>query len=138
MIRNSLIASAVAATIASTGLVAASPALAGGSVSYTYTPTTPQQALALQRGLQMYSYYSAAKANGGVIRQYGTGNIAGLGQSGSGNLGVIYQQGSNHSATLTQTGNNNTYGIFQFGNGGSTNVAQTGNGQVGVTFQRSW
>ena len=136
MIRTTLIATVAAAAIASGAFVA--PASAGGSVSFTYTPTTPQDARALKTGLALYSIYETAKANGGVITQKGLGNLAGLGQNGSGNLGVIYQHGNGQSATLQQNGNNNAYGIFQFGQGGNTNVVQNGNGQAGITIQSSW
>ena len=136
MTRKTLIATLAAATLSSALLVG--PAAAGGSISFTYTPTNAQDAQALKMGLTIYSMYQYSQANGGGITQKGLMNAAGLGQNGSGNLGVIYQNGIGNTGTLQQNGNNNAYGIFQFGHGGNTAVTQNGNGQTGITVQGSW
>jgi len=129
---NTLFAGSLAATIAATA-----PAVAGGSISFSYTPTTAQQAQALQTGFQLYSLFSAVQ-NGANISQYGTNNAAGIGQYGTGNFGVVHQEGTGHIGTLQQNGNYNTYGIFQFGQNTNANVIQNGNGQTGATFQFGW
>jgi hypothetical protein len=136
MTRKTIIATVAAMTLSSA--VLAGPALAGGSVSFTYTPTNAKDAQMLKMGLSIYSIYQYSQANGGGITQKGIMNAAGLGQNGSGNLGVIYQKGNGNTGTLQQNGNNNSYGIFQFGNGGNTAVTQNGNGQSGITIQGSW
>lgn len=132
---NSLSAVLVATIVSSTALPGT--AVAGGSISLSYTPAHADEARALQRGFQLYSLYKGLK-NGANIRQYGRNNAAGIAQSGSGNRGIIHQKGSGHSATLQQHGNRNSYGIFQFGRNTSANVAQYGNGQAGATFLFGW
>lgn len=115
----------------------ATPASAGGSVGFEYTPSNPDEANAVRLGLAIYAISRAIKGNASVI-QNGTGNAAGIGQFGSGNFGVIEQNGDGHEATLAQGGNNNAYGIFQFGSGTSGHVTQGGNGGTGLLFQAGW
>jgi hypothetical protein len=134
-IRNTLTASLVAGMIATAGFAA--PAMAGGSISFSFMPTNPSDAQGLQAGLQIYSLFNSLR-QGANIKQRGKHNIAGIGQNGAGNQGIIYQEGSNHSATLAQNGNNNTYGIFQFGRGTNVNVVQNGYGGTGTTFAFGW
>jgi major curlin subunit len=133
--RKTLTAALVATAIGSASLAA--PAYAGGSLSFTYTPTNAQDAQTLQTGLALYSLFGGLK-KGATIRQYGLNNLAGIGQYGYGNSGLIYQDGTGHAATLNQYGNNNSYGIFQFGKNTNANVSQYGYGQTGATFQFGW
>lgn len=136
MRKTSTIAAAlVAATIGTASLTA--PALAGGSLAVTYTPTNAHDAQQLQTGLALYSLFKGIKS-GGSIQQYGVGNAAGLGQYGYGNTGLIYQNGTGHQATLNQYGNANAYGVFQFGRNTTANVGQYGNGNTGATFLFGW
>lgn len=133
--RKTLAATVLAATLGSVALAA--PAAAGGSISFTYLPTSAKDAQNLQTGLALYSIFKGIKG-GASIQQYGLGNAAGIGQYGYGNSGIIYQDGKGHAATLNQYGNNNAYGIFQFGKNTNANVGQYGNGQTGATFQFGW
>ncbi|WP_291747846.1 curlin [Bauldia sp.] len=114
----------------------ATPAAAGGSVSFTYIPRDAKQARALSSTLQLFAAFDGMK-NGG-IKQKGKNNSAGLAQNGSGNFGLVHQQGSGHKGTLTQNGNNNAYGLFQFGKKTRANVVQKGTGKVGTTVQWGW
>jgi len=125
------IAAAALATAAATA-----PAAAGGSVSFTYVPSDPQEAQQLQTGLALYGLFKGLQD--GSITQNGNGNMAGLAQLGQGNLGVIHQEGNGHNATLDQQGNGNAYGIFQFGENTDAHVGQYGNGQAGITVQAGW
>jgi hypothetical protein len=134
-ILKTITAAAVAATIGSAAISA--PALAGGSVSFTYIPQTQKDAHALQTGMTLYQIFNGMQ-NGANIKQLGINNLAGIGQHGYGNTGIIHQDGSGHAATLNQYGNGNSYGIFQFGKNTNTNVGQYGNGQTGATFQFGW
>lgn len=127
----------LAAGLVATVVGSTAPALAGGSISFTYLPQNAQHAQALQTGLAFYGLYNHVQ-NGGSIQQFGLNNLAGLAQGGSGNLGIIHQEGNGHQATLNQYGNNNSYGIFQFGQNTNANVGQYGNGQTGATFQFGW
>lgn len=131
---NTLAAAFVAVSIGTAGLV--TPAAAGGSVSISVAPANAKQEKAIRAGLGLYALYNGIR-NGG-IRQKGTGNAAGLGQTGTGNLGVIHQDGRGHEGTLQQNGNGNSHGLFQFGRNTSGHVAQTGNGGTGATFQFGW
>lgn len=132
---HALTAVALAALIGSATFVA--PASAGGSISFTYTPTNSRDAQDLRVGLALYSLFNGIQKNGS-ISQHGVGNRAGIAQHGLGDTGIIRQEGRGHSATLRQTGNDNTYGIFQFGKNTNANVAQYGYGQTGATFQFGW
>ena len=133
--RKTLIASLAAVMIASAAFSA--PAMAGGSISLSYTPTNANDAQALQAGLQIYGLFNAMQHRAN-IRQRGRNNMAGVGQNGAGNYGIISQQGTSHSATLQQNGNNNAYGIFQFGRGTNVDVVQNGYGGTGATFAFGW
>jgi minor curlin subunit len=115
----------------------ATPASAGGSLSFEFTPSNPDEANAVRLGLALYAIGRAIEGDASVI-QNGTGNAAGIGQFGNGNFGVIEQNGDGHAATLAQDGDNNAYGIFQFGTGTSGHVAQSGNGGTGLLFQAGW
>jgi hypothetical protein len=132
---KALTASLVACMIAAAGLAA--PAMAGGSISFSFTPTNANDAQSLQAGLQIYGLFNSMR-QGANITQRGRHNMAGIGQNGAGNQGMIYQEGSNHSATLAQNGNSNTYGIFQFGRGTNVNVVQNGYGETATTFAFGW
>ena len=114
-----------------------SPAQAGGSIGFYFSPRTAQDSEALDLGLRAYSVYNGLRS-GASVRQFGRNNYAGIGQSGSGNLGIIRQEGSGHSASLRQNGNGNSYGIFQFGRDTDANVAQAGNGQSGAALLFGW
>ncbi|MEW6631795.1 MAG: curlin [Pseudomonadota bacterium] len=114
-----------------------SPARAGGSIGFYFSPRTTQDAEALDLGLRAYSLYNGLRS-GASVKQLGWNNYAGIGQNGGGNLGIIRQEGNGHSATLRQSGNDNSYGIFQFGRNTDTNVVQTGNGQSGAALLFGW
>lgn len=124
----------VAGAIGSAALTA--PAVAGGSFSVTYTPTDPQEAMAVQAGLLLYSIFAGGQANGSIA-QYGNNNQAGVAQNGGGNFGVVHQEGDDHSATLEQNGAGNACGIFQFGKGATNNVVQNG-GQTCLSVGFGW
>jgi len=134
-IRKTLTASLAASMIASAGFAA--PAMAGGSISFSFAPTNASDAQSLQAGLQIYGLFNSMR-QAANIKQRGRHNMAGIAQNGVGNQGFIYQEGTNHSGTLAQSGNNNTYGIFQFGKGTNVNVVQNGYGGTGTTFAFGW
>lgn len=121
----------VAAALGTAALAA--PAQAGGSIAFTVTPTSAQEAQAMRAGLAIYSIANQINSGAG-IRQIGIGNAAGIAQNGGGNVGIVHQQGSGHTGTLTQNGNGNAHGLFQFGNNSTGHVVQNGNGNTGATF----
>jgi minor curlin subunit len=131
---KTLMASLVAATIASAALV--TPAHAGGSISINLEPKNAKQENAMRAGLTIYAIVNAVE--NGSIKQIGNGNSAGLGQLGSGNLGIIHQEGDNHNGTLVQNGDGNACGLFQFGKGTNADVVQNGNGKTCATFAFGW
>ena len=115
-------------------LVALAPVVAeADTLSYTWTPSTAEEADAFRAGLMLYSLHNELR-NGGTVRQWGRENFAALTQSGGGNWGAIVQNGSGHSATLTQTGGGNAHAIIQAGEGATAEVTQTG-GEAGITVQ---
>lgn len=126
----------VAATVAAVviGLAGfAAPAMAGGQVSVSYTPTDPDEAMALGMGLQMFSLVQGMSATGANAHQNGNFNSAGFNQNGSGNNGLIFQEGNGHTGTISQNGNNNNCGLFQFGQNTNAQCAQNGNNGSSVT-----
>lgn len=135
MPRNTLIATLVAATLATMSAIA--PASAGGQVSIDIKPGTAQEAQAMRTGFALYSVVTGLQ-NGANINQLGINNLAGIAQNGGGNVGIVHQQGNGHSGTLQQNGNNNSYGIFQFGQNSNANVVQNGNGETGATVVLGW
>ena len=116
--------------------LAASAALAGGSVSFEVNPGNADEANAIRLGLALYQIAQAADGSAS-IHQAGNGNGAAIGQSGGGNQGVIHQEGNGHSGQLAQNGCD-SYGIFQFGEGTNANVAQGNGCQTGLLFQFGW
>lgn len=124
------------ATLAAAMLAMAAPAYAGGSISVSVQPRNADEAHAMRTGMLIYTIVNDARG-GGLIRQNGSGNAAGLAQYGSGNLGIVHQEGSGHTGTLTQNGDGNAHALFQFGNNTSGHVAQNG-GDTGATFQFGW
>ncbi len=120
---------------ASLGLGAmAGPAQAAGSLSITLLPGTAEDAQAMRAGMMIFNILNSMKTNGGVVRQNGFDNSAGLRQYGSSNFGTIWQEGVGHQGTLQQNGTNNAYGIYQFGENTNVDVSQFGSGQTGATF----
>ena len=113
----------------------ATPAEAGGQVSWTLAPSDPQSAGAVATGLRLYSAYNDLR--NASIRQRGHGNSAGLAQLGRGNVGLVEQRGNGHSGTLQQNGDGNSYGLFQFGRGARDQVVQNGR-ESGATFSYGW
>ena len=111
------------------------PAHAGGQISISVAPGSPDAEKAMRLGLGFYAIANGIK--NGSIKQNGFGNSAGLAQNGSGNLGLVHQEGDGHNGTLTQNGNGNMHGLFQFGKGTNGHVTQHG-GQTGATFQFGW
>lgn len=114
----------------------ASPALAGGQVSWSIAPADRGQADILSTGMRLYAI--GRDLRNGSIDQKGFGNVAGLAQRGRGNLGLVRQRGDGHSAELQQNGDDNTYGLFQFGRNARDAVVQNGNGRSGATFSYGW
>lgn len=119
---------------ASTALSA--PAVAGGSLNFSYTARNAEEAKAIRTGLTLYRVAKDIRANGSVT-QKGVANRAALAQRGRGNVGVIVQRGNNNDASLRQTGNGNSCGIFQFGGGSRADVSQDGNGAACLVIQAS-
>jgi major curlin subunit len=115
----------------------ATPALAGGSVSFALAPRNAQDAKIMDFGLRGYALYNGIRS-GALVRQFGRGNQAGLAQYGAGNVGIVRQQGEGHAAALQQRGNANTYGIFQFGRNTNADVVQDGDGQTGAAVTFGW
>lgn len=135
MIRSFVKPLSFALVLASLGPLA-SPAEAGGQVSWSLAPADRGQAEALSMGMRLYAI--GRELRGGSIDQKGLGNIAGLAQRGHGNLGLIRQRGDGHSATLQQNGDDNAYALFQFGRNGEDAVVQNGNGQSGARVTYGW
>lgn len=136
MIRTNLAVGMLAAALGLAAVSAPVPANAG-SVSFTVSPKGKDAEL-LRHGLNLYSLARSHRRNRARVDQRGTGNGAGVSQSGEGNVAGVFQRGSGHSATISQNGNNNAYGIFQFGRNTSTAVTQTGDGRRGLVFQGGW
>ena len=132
--KMTLIAGLTAATISTMALTV--PATAG-SVAFDFKPQNARQENALRLGLGIYGIVNSAR-NGGVVRQNGNNNSAGVGQYGGGNHGVVHQEGNGHNGTLNQHGNGNSYGLFQFGENTDAHVNQYGNGGTGATFVFGW
>lgn len=125
-------AAAIAATVIGVASIA-TPALAAGQVSISFTPTNPDQQQALGMGLQMFSLIQGMNATGANASQNGNFNSAGFNQNGSGNHGLIMQDGDSHQGTIEQNGDNNNCGLFQFGEATNAQCVQNGNGQSSVT-----
>lgn len=123
----------IALTLAASTALAA-PAMAGGTLSFSFNARNADEANAVRGGLALYSIINDVKTNGHVT-QNGLNNAAAMAQSGNGNRGVIHQEGNGHNASLNQRGNGNAYGVFQVGNGANGHVTQTGNGRAGILFQ---
>ena len=136
MTRKLTLTAAAALAITFGAALPAAPAYAGGSISISVAPNSPDEARAMRLGLGMYAIAKGFK-NGG-ISQNGFGNVAGLAQNGGGNFGVVHQKGDGHNGTLTQNGHNNSYGLFQFGKNTNGHVRQNGHGGTGATFQFGW
>ncbi len=124
-------AALAAAVIGVAGLSA--PAMAGGQVSVSFTPSDPDQQQALGMGLQMFSLFQGLSATGANAYQNGNGNAAGFNQNGSGNHGLVFQEGNGHEGTISQNGNGNNCGLFQFGENTDAECVQNGDGQSSVT-----
>lgn len=124
----------IAATLAAALIgLAANPAMAGGQVSFGFSPSDPQQAQTLGLGLQIFSLVQGLSSTGANAYQNGNNNGAGFNQNGWGNHGLIYQDGNGHNGTITQNGNNNACGLFQFGQATNAHCLQNGNNQSGIT-----
>ncbi|AHM03656.1 hypothetical protein roselon_01266 [Roseibacterium elongatum DSM 19469] len=122
------------ALVASTTL-AAVPAAANGTLSFTLNANTQQEADAIRAGLTLYQIVQGVES-GAFVHQNGRLNGAAIAQvAGAGSVGVIHQDGNGHNATLRQQGHGQAHGIFQFGNGAQANVVQRAHGQTGLTFQ---
>lgn len=131
MFRKTLTA---AALVAATTL-AALPAVAGGTLSFTMNARNAEEANAVRAGLVLYRIARGVES-GAFVHQDGSLNGAAIRQvSGGGSTGVIHQDGNRHRATLDQRGHGQSHGIFQFGNGANADVVQMHNGQAGLTFQ---
>lgn len=116
--------------------ILAAPASAGGSLSLSFHPTSPQDTRLLQTGIRLYAL--AEGIRDGRITQKGYGNKAGLAQNGRGNVGVVHQEGRGHDGTIQQNGNGNAYSLFQFGKKTSGHIVQNGSNRSGATFQFGW
>ena len=135
MIRANMVAS-VLALVVFAAIEQSAPAAAGGSLSFAVTPRG-ETAHVVRDGFRFYSWARDLR-NRVRVDQRGSGNGAGVSQSGTGNWAGIFQRGRNHSATVTQNGNDNAYGIFQFGRNTSSAATQTGDGNVGFVLQGGW
>ena len=133
-LRKSVVATALLGVLGAS--IMQTPAIAGGSVSFTLAPSRNQGGDLLSNGMRLYSMYRGIK--NGEIRQEGSDNAAGITQEGQDNVGFIRQRGSDHSATLHQNGNHNAYGIFQYGKNAHTDVEQNRDGEGGLTFSYGW
>lgn len=125
-----------AAAVIMSGL-STSPALAGGSFSFTLNPQNHEQEQLMRAGLIAAGIANEMSKQGG-IKQNGFGNAAGILQNGFGNHGILVQDGNGHNGTVQQHGNNHAYGLFQFGKNTNGHVVQNGYGQTGTTFQFGW
>ncbi|WP_062116156.1 curlin [Aureimonas sp. AU40] len=135
MIRNLLKPLSLALALAGLAPLA-SPAQAGGQVSWDLAPADRGQADALSMGMRLYAI--GRELRNGSIDQNGLSNVAGLAQRGHGNLGLIRQRGNGHSATLQQNGDDNSYALFQFGRNADDAVVQNGNGRSGARVTYGW
>lgn len=132
MFRNVILATAVASTLS----LAAPAAQADGTIAFTFTPRTAEEAQALRLGIALYAL--SRDIDGAEVRQRGQGNRAEVRQHGRGNLGIVHQDGSGHTSSLTQRGRNNAQVIVQAGRGTSAEVYQRGRGQAGLVFLFGW
>lgn len=145
IIRNTIAAALVGATVAALAPAAhaftqgprVTKQVNGNQVSVHAVPLTPQQRYIMEQGMRMAAQANGASSDTAIV-QKGSGNAAGIAQSGRGNKGLVYQQGSGHTGTLQQAGNGNSYGLLQYGHGTTGHVGQTGNGQAGLTMQYGW
>ncbi|MBD8064283.1 curlin [Devosia sp. PTR5] len=119
-------------TVAAIGLSAV-PAQAGGQISFGFAPSNPQQAEALNLGLQVFSLVQGLSNEGATVSQNGSGNAAGIDQGGRNNRGLIYQEGNGHSGTIRQRGNGNSCGLFQFGSATNAECIQRGSNRSAIT-----
>lgn len=116
----------------------ASPAAHAGNIGFTVSPKG-DEAKALQTGLKLYSLAKNLKRkNRARVDQAGSGNSAGLTQTGRGNWGSVFQRGRDNSGAITQTGNGNSFALFQFGKNNNSSHTQIGNGQAGARFEFGW
>ena len=136
MIRNSTIAGLMALSLAAAGTALPAPAEAGGGVRLELTPDA-RSADAIRMGLGIYSLVRQHKSRARVD-QRGSGNSAGVGQSGRGNVAAVFQQGRGHSTSVQQNGDGNAIGIIQFGRNRSSSHVQSGNGNVGLVVEGGW
>ena len=111
----------------------ATPAMAAGQFSISFTPADPDQQQVLGAGLQIFSLMRGLSATGANASQNGNGNAAGFNQSGAGNHGLIVQEGDGHEGTIEQNGNYNNCGLFQFGQNTNGQCVQYGDGQSSLT-----
>ncbi len=114
----------------------ATPALAGGTVTFGYTAKNKDEANAMRAGLAIYSLARDIHTNGHVT-QNGVANAAGIVQGGGNNKAIIHQDGNNHNGSITQLNGNNSCGLFQFGNGANGQVQQNG-GETCIVVQHGW
>jgi len=133
---RTILASTVLAASLGTGVLATTPAYAGGQFSVSIAPGNADQDQLMRAGLGIYALVNGIQ--NGSITQNGSGNSGGLAQNGWGNLGVVHQEGNGHNGTLSQNGNGNSYGLFQFGNGTNAHVQQNGHGGTGLGFIFGW
>ncbi len=125
-----IIATALTAAILSLN---AAPAMAGGQITFGFSPSDRDQAQALDTGLKIFSLFQGLSTTGANVRQNGSFNSAGFNQNGSGNHGLIFQNGNGHNGTINQNGSNNSCGLFQFGQATNAQCAQSGNNRSGIT-----
>lgn len=109
------------------------PALAGGQVSLTVTPTDPEAAQAMRTGIGLVSIFQGLSQDGG-ISQNGMNNMAGLFQNGSNNQGLLIQDGNNQNGQIIQNGDNNSCALIQLGEGTDGQCVQNGD-ETSATVQ---
>lgn len=77
---------------------------------------------------------AAARPNGALVTQQGSGLSGAIIQSGSGNYAALYQRGADNSATIRQDGDGNTACFIQLGQNLDATLTQSG-GATGTFLQ---
>lgn len=116
-----------------TGTSLATPAMAGGQLSFSFAPQNAEQQQVLGLGLLALALVNGVSDPGANVRQNGNFNSAGFNQQGRGNNGLLVQEGNGHQGTIEQYGDNNNCALLQFGENTQGRCAQFGNNQTGLT-----
>ena len=128
---RTLAAATTSVLIAATAL--ATPAMAGGQLSFSFAPHDAEQQQVLGLGLMALALVNGVSQPGANVRQNGNFNSAGFDQQGRHNNGLIVQDGNGHHGTVEQRGEDNTCALLQFGKNTRGECTQFGSRQTGVT-----